>query len=187
MEKKKKSNGKRGSEPEKNNTEKFSQKISKRRWVHRNNGEKKVPKWKLREELESRIKILKRGRKETRAILNTMLRIGIKKGGFGKRPRPIIKPKTTVNEGGHRPNTVHGVFDELLSYEPAIFSPLEKNVFDGDKHGYFTKAAFNVFENDIKIYKELQKNNLVNELEGFDIEKFRESLEEFYGRRITVL
>ena len=149
-----------------------------------NNGghyKRKIAKWKIKEDLEDGLKIMRRGKRETVSIIATMLKIGIDKGGFNKQPTPIIKTKLAVREGKHSPSMVSSVFYNLFEYRPIIFKHVEESPYDEGKDGQFTLEAYGILTHDIEVYKKLDINNLLSDLDRSLIQIIDERLKKFYG------
>lgn len=139
------------------------------------------PLWRIRERLEGELKLLKRRKLETMAIVATMLKIGIGKGGFAQTISPIMKTALVVEEGKHSPSMVDHVFRKLLEYNPPILKRVEENSpYNEGKDSQLTKAALDIIAHDIKIYKELERYNLLKESERILTQIVDKRLKEFY-------
>lgn len=137
--------------------------------------------WRIKEELENELKILKRGKLETLAIIATMLKIGIKKGGFTKVPSPIMKTAQIVNEGKHSPSMVDHVLRELLKHDSKIIKPVEvDSPYDEGKDSQFTEEGNEIIAHDIEVYNKLDKHNLLKESERILVQIIDERLKKFY-------
>ncbi|MEM3143168.1 MAG: hypothetical protein QXW91_00865 [Candidatus Nitrosotenuis sp.] len=134
----------------------------------------------IKEELTNQLNILKIGKRGIRSIIITMLVIGIEKGGFSA--SPIIRAKTVYKKGNHLPSTTHETFGLLKKYGPPLFDPVESVDYDEQRgEGRFNQNTLNVLSNELKIYNELGRNGLLDDLDRREIEILCKVLEKFYG------
>ncbi|MBS3913039.1 MAG: hypothetical protein KG003_00925 [Bacteroidetes bacterium] len=141
---------------------------------------KKKPLWKIREELEHQLNILKIGQRNTRSIIITMLTVGIEKGGFSA--NPIIKSKTVYTKGNHLPSSTHETFGLLKNNGLPLLDPVENIDYDEKKgEGRFNKSTLDVLSRELEIYDQLGQNNLLSNSDRREIEVLREILKKFYG------
>lgn len=146
------------------------------------NEEKKKPKWRIRRELEQKLRILKVDRRVLRKIVITVFRIAVTKKQEGVE-EPIIKVKTVCKEGGHKGNTTYGFFESTMNSDSPILMKLEKTTQFGDDYtqGHITIQAKNILKEDIRIYNELDKHGFVNDFDLGEIQELDKLLDEFYG------
>lgn len=141
----------------------------------------KKPKWRIRRDLEEKLRILKVDRRVLRKIIITIFRIAVMKKDDS--PNPIIKAKTVCKEGCHKGNTTYGFFESTMKSESPILKQLEeKNPVDPDfTQGHIAKQAKDILKEDMKIYYELNDNGFLNEWELLEIKELDKLLDKFYG------
>ena len=141
----------------------------------------KKPKWRIRRELEQKIRILKVDRRVIRKIIITVFRVGVmkKENGF---ENPIIKAKIVCREGHHKGNTTYGFFkDTMKNHSPILKQLEEKTEFEDDyTQGQISEQAKDILKEDISVYNELAKHGFVNEFDLSEIQELNKLLDKFY-------
>lgn len=137
--------------------------------------EQKKPRWRIIRELEERLKILKRGRREFRLVLISMLLDAIDLIENGE--EPMLVARSVRDRGKHRYSTVHSLFNELSSYSPQLLRP--HNNFDDGKIGRFTSSFYDVMTHDIQVWQDLERIGEVSELDRGSIQVLGELLDKF--------
>ncbi len=137
----------------------------------------KKPRWKIIRELEEKLKILTRGRREFRLILISMLEDTISLIENGE--EPMLVARSVRDRGKHRYSTVHMLFTELCNYSPQLLRP--HNNFNDGKIGRFTSSFYDVIKHDLSIWNDLEKYGEVGESDRTVIQKLGKLLDKFYG------
>ncbi len=131
----------------------------------------KKPRWKIIQELETDLKILKRRRREVSAIVISILQVAMELVDKGVNP-PLLIARAIRKKGAHSYSMVHKVFIELARYSPQLIKPY--NEFKDGKIGYMTRAFYDVITHDINNWNELSELGEINESERADIQKLSE-------------
>lgn len=181
MEKKKKSNGRKGSEPEKNNTEKSVQNNPKK-LDNENNKEKKIPRWKIKKELESKINVLKKKQHALVRLLIAMFEIGVNKKLNEGISDPIIKLRHAHKTSKLNSSTSQHWFSTLFKGDKVILNQVENSPSDKDyTMGRFSSTTYDNLKPEIEAWYNMGKHDLVNEYDLLPIKKLDELLGKFYG------
>ncbi|MEM3008580.1 MAG: hypothetical protein QXY15_11065 [Candidatus Nitrosotenuis sp.] len=137
----------------------------------------KRPKWRIVRELEESLRILKRGRREFRLVLISMLQDALELVENGE--EPMLVARSVRDRGKHRYSTVHSLFTELSTYSPQLLKP--HNNFDDGKIGRFTPSFFDVLGHDLGIWNELDRTGEISELDRSSVQKLGELLDRFHN------
>jgi hypothetical protein len=144
------------------------------------NARKKKPLWLVRNELMEDLKVLKKNRREFRAIIISLLSEAIHLKETSEESNPLVIANSVRKRGGHSASTVHEFFDEMKKYSPRLIKPFRN--YDEVRAGWLEYAMYDVLDHDVKTWNALDRNGLVSDSERRDIQMIAELLDEFYGK-----
>lgn len=136
----------------------------------------KKPRWKIIMELEENLKILKRGRRESRIIIISMLEETVDL--IGKGDVPMLTSRSVRVRGKHKYATVHKVFNDLSEYSPQLLIP--HNNFINGTLGVLSLSFYDVIKHDLVTWNTLAELGEVNESDRVSIQKLGELLGKFH-------